>query len=237
MIYNNKETIKILRERFSNSDPFTYVRFGDADLYFMDDPQFKLNRRHDPSPNLSLGIRKAFTITDQDYLIGCVAGTDLFRDSQKKLIQIASAHGQERDYYSPVALHKLYRNTKRFTEFVSEVFQDKKILLIGGESICQSDLVLKVFNVSESIALSDRNAFYKLDSSMKDIEEKIPKYDIVISALGQGTRVLAGRLWRKKIKTQYFDVGSVVDALAERPLRTWIEAHSFLVEDYKKIFL
>jgi hypothetical protein len=226
-----------LRDRFRKPDPFTYVRFGDADLYFIDDPSFKLNRRHDPSPNLTRGLRKSFAITHDDYLIGSVAGTTLFEGAQDKLKEIASSFDQERDYYSPIAFHHLYTSERQFTAFVKEAFHGKKILLIGGEAICRSYLVRAVFDLSKTIEFTDRNAFYQIDDKMKDIGAQIPKHDVVISALGQGARVLAGRLWKKRVRTQYFDVGSVVDALADRPLRTWIEHHAHLSDTYKEIFL
>ena len=72
---------------------------------------------------------------------------------------------------------------------------------------------------------------------MNQIEKNIPKFDVVISALGQATRVLGYRLWAKGLRTQYFDVGSVVDALADRNLRSWIKKVPELREKYEKAFM
>ena len=102
-------------------------------------------------------------------------------------------------------------------------------------------------NSTASIELAWENTSVKVDVKAdfdkevmaqieKNIQNENPKYDIVISALGQATRVLGKRLWNKGIRTQYFDIGSTVDALAERHLRTWIKRHADKVEHYKEVW-
>jgi len=110
------------------------------------------------------------------------------------------------------------------------------VLLVGGESICRDELVRKVFNVTATIEFTDRNAFQMLDAKYPQIVKNVPKFDIMISALGQATRVLGGRLWADGHRTQYFDVGSTVDALADRPLRSWIRRHAEMRDEYVKRF-
>jgi hypothetical protein len=75
-----------------------------------------------------------------------------------------------------------------------------------------------------------------LNEKMEQIEANIPHFDIVVSALGQATRVLGYRLWAKGFRTQYFDVGSVVDALANRQLRSWIKRVPELRTKYQAAF-
>jgi hypothetical protein len=110
------------------------------------------------------------------------------------------------------------------------------VLFIGGLSVARDIVVRKAFHVVATIELPDRNAYKALDTKMSQIEKNIPKFDIVVSALGQATRVLAYRLWKTGLRTQYFDVGSVVDALSKRSLRSWIKKVPELQSKYEQAF-
>lgn len=238
-VMSDEDTLEDLRRRFVSGDPFFYMRFGDADLFFIDDPNFSKNRRHDPVPGLGKELKEAFMIEHPDYLVGCVANGKVFKRYDDKLRAIADNFHEGRTYCSAVAFHTMYVNEpEKFVSFVKECFQDKRVLLVGGHSICRNPLVRKVLNVTATIELTDRNAYQQLDKQMNRIEKNVPKFDIIISALGQATRVLAKRLWVAGHRDiQYFDVGSTVDALAERPLRSWIRRHADKVEFYKKAFM
>lgn len=236
-VISNEDTIADLRERFVSDKPFTYLRFGDADLYFINDPMFDKNRRHDGTFGMSAELERAFSIENPDYLIGCAAGGKVF-SNDRKLRDIAEKHHQGKVFHSAVALQILYtEDPEGFVSFCKECFWGKKVLIIGGESVAINPLVQKAFGVTASIKLSDRNAYAMLDSKMEHIEKNIPHFDIVVSALGQATRVLGHRIWSLGYRTKYFDVGSVVDALAGRDLRSWIKRVPELREKYEQAFM
>lgn len=236
-VISNEDTIKDLRERFLSGDPFTYLRFGDADLYFINDPMFDKNKRHDGTFGMSAELDRAFSIKHPDYLIGCAAGGAVFT-KDRPLREIAGKYHKGKKFHSAVALQLLYmKDPEGFISFCKDCFWGKKVLIIGGESVAINPLVQKAFGVTASIKLSDRNAYGMLDSKMEHIEKNIPHFDIVISALGQATRVLGHRLWALGFRTQYFDVGSVVDALADRDLRSWIRRVPELRIQYEKAFM
>jgi predicted O-methyltransferase YrrM len=231
------DTMDDLKKRFKSGEPFTYMRFGDADLFFIEDPNFDKNRRHDRNPAMARELASAFSVEHPDYLIGCVAGGRVFARKEDHLKSIATKFHVGKEYHSAVALQVLYmKNPEGFVTFCKECFWDKKVLLIGGNSITRDLLVRKAFNVSATIEFSDRNAYTMLDDKMTQIEKNIPKFDIVVSALGQATRVLGYRLWKNGHRTQYFDVGSVVDALADRHLRSWIKKVPELRGKYHNAF-
>jgi hypothetical protein len=210
---SDSDTISELRRRFAENEPFFFTRFGDADLLFMDDPNFKLNRRHD-------------------------AGGNVFQKYEQKLIDIAEAYHGDRQYWSAICIHELYvQDHEAFTDFVKQGFHDKKVAMVGGPAVCKDPLVQKVFNVAEYHCLTDRNAYRHLQGNMRHIKRLADEYDILISALGQTTRVVAKRLWQNDYRDlQYFDVGSTVDALANRPLRSWIRRHADRRAIYQEIF-
>jgi hypothetical protein len=238
IIVRDRDTLEEVSARFASGKPFTYLRFGDADLFFIADPSFDKNRRHDPNPAMSKELADAFSIEHPDYLIGCSSAGGWGAEKIQELTKISSMFHEGCRYYSAVALQVCYtEDPDRFVRFVKDAFWGKRVLLVGGESICRSPLVKKALGVTATIELSDRNAYGMLDSKMAQIEKNVPKFDVIISALGQCTRVLGGRLWLKGLKTQYFDVGSIIDALAERSLRSWIRNQpKELIEGYKKMF-
>jgi len=235
---DDAQTIAELRKRFISGEPFSFTRFGDADLFFMDDPNFKLNRRHDPHPQMSVELQQAFKIDDTAYMIACVAGGNVFGKYEKKLIEIASEYHSDRTYYSAICIHELYvADPDKFIDFVKTCFHGKKVAMVGGKAVCEDPLVRKVFNISECVPLTDRNAYVHLKGNMGKIKRLAAESDVLISALGQTTRVLAKRLWQNDYRDiQYFDVGSTVDALAGRPLRSWIRRHADRRAIYHKAF-
>jgi predicted O-methyltransferase YrrM len=232
------DTMEDLNKRFASGDPFMYLRFGDADLFFIDDPNFSKNRRHDKNPAMASELSSAFSVEHSDYLIGCVAGGKVFASKDSRLKEIAQKFHIGKTYHSAVALQVLYmKNPEGFVKFCKDNFWGKRVLLIGGHTIARDILVRKAFNVTATIEFTDRNAYKMLDSKMIQIEKNIPKFDIVVSALGQATRVLGYRLWANGHRTQYFDVGSAVDALAgKNHLRSWIKRVPELRDKYNKAF-
>ena len=237
-VMSNEETIADLMKRMKTNDPFTYLRFGDADLFFIENPSFDKNRRHDKNPLMAKELEKAFSIEHPDYMMGCVAGGKVFKSKESRLVSIAEKYHVGKEYHSAVALQVLYmKDPEAFVTFCKECFWNKRVLLIGGFGVARNMLVRRAFNVAATIEFTDRNAYQMLDQKMNQIEKNIPKFDVVVSALGQATRVLGYRLWAKGLKTQYFDVGSVVDALADRELRSWIKKVPGLRAKYENAFL
>jgi hypothetical protein len=238
-VKTDDETLCELERRLRSGRPFTYSRFGDADLYFMVDPNFGKNKRHDANPAMSRELREAFAIDHPDYLIGCVAGGHVFERNEEKLVGIASRFHSGKTYWSAIALHQAYgKDPERFAAFCKGCFWGRKVLLVGGVSVCRDMLVRKAFGVTATIELTDRNAYVMLNAQMDRIRKNVPKFDVMVSALGQATRVLGGRLWNEGLRgIQYFDVGSAVDALAGRPLRGWIRKCGDKREAYGKMFM
>lgn len=237
-VMSNEDTVADLRRRFESSKPFSYLRFGDADLFFIENPDFSRNRRHDRNPAMAKELAKAFAIEHPDYVIGCVAGGKVFARKDAKLCSIAEKYHVGKTYHSAVALQVLYMtNPEGFVTFCKDCFWGRRVLFIGGIGVARNMLVRKAFGVTATIEFSDRNAYRLLDEKMTQIEKNIPKFDVVVSALGQATRVLGHRLHKAGLHTQYFDVGSVVDALADRELRSWISKVRELRPKYERAFL
>lgn len=231
------ETINLLDKRLKSDRPFCYLRFGDVDLFFINDKNYKGTIRHSRNEKLSEELQAAFMFNEDDYLMGCVAGERAcYYDND--LVRIVQCYYRNKTYLSALALQELYQKDRPgFVSFMKSNFWNKRVLLVGGPSVTQNAFVKKVLNVSDEITLSDKDAYLVLDSKMDQIKSALPNYDIVIGALGQATRVLGWRLWRDGYRTKFFDIGSTIDALADKKLRFWINKHNKrLLPLYKELF-
>ena len=244
-VYQNSElgageTLKQLQRMLIKRTPFFYQRFGDADLYFMEDPWFNLNRRHQPKTRkFGQELMEAFVINDPRYLIAVALNFhDWHKDKNRELADIVGKFHRHKQFWNAIALHTVFlKDFPRFKKFL-RAFRNKKVCLIGGETICRSSVVLKAFNIQECVEFPDTNAYDVLNSKMAKTVEVILRNEVTISALGQATRILGKRLWNIGVKEiQYFDVGSVVDALAGAETRTWIEKNQKLIEEQRKPWL
>ena len=110
--------------------------------------------------------------------------------------------------------------------------------MIGGPTVCNSKPVHKAFNIHICIELTDTNAYDTLTDSVLDkIVATIVDCDVVISALGHASTVLGKRLYKLGVKTQFIDIGSVVDAISGVKTRGWIKKNNEYVEIKRKEFL
>lgn len=227
LVLTDAQTMTELQARFESGTPFCYTRFGDCDLYMIGRKDFPGNKRHDAVPALRRELAEAFLYRAPDYLLGCVAGGRTFRKSKEPELQaIASMFHVGETYYSAVAIHSLYcQDPAAWCDWVKACLHGKRVLLIGGASVCRHADVQLVLNVTGTIETTDTNAYADIDRLEKKAKKNVGKYDVMILALGQAGRVLGWRLWRDGFRTQILDIGSVIDALADRPLRTWIERY------------
>ena len=218
------DTMYLLIHLLKNAVIFYYIRFGDAEIYTMNDPLFK-NKRHQPKDDkLHHELIEAFNIHDSKFLRSfTVEGW-----AESKLRNLRRIIGKyipfdttiQVPHVSAVHLSFLY-TLDVFNKFI-KIFQSKKVLLLGGPTVCNSDSVAQVFNVSGCICFSDTNAYDMLDEKMSMIEKIIDDYDIVLSALGHASTALGKRLFKQRIATQFIDIGSVIDAIAGANTRGWI---------------
>ena len=238
-VISDTETVAALKQRVLGGKPFSYVRFGDADLLFMDDPEFKGNKRHSKSAPLSRELREAFAIKHDDWLIGCIGGGKAHNKSHQRAMDDLANRitGGEETFYSAVGIMTAYmQRPDEFIDFCKSCFVDRSVAFVAGPGVAGSALVNKVLSVDATIKLTDRNAYRVLDDKYPAILDAAKQHAIMIVALGQAGRVLAKRLWHDHRDIQLIDIGSIVDALARRNLRSWIGRYSHRVDEYEKVW-
>jgi hypothetical protein len=227
-----EETLTALKAKLGSGEAFFYTRFGDADIFFIDNPRFDKNKRHQPkTPRFAEELKESFTIDDPAYMIALAAASGWGNSKAVRILRIANRFWKRASFWNAVALHTTFlKDFDAFVDFV-DMFKERDVCLVGGHTVCQSELVRQVFNVKECVELTDTNAYDRLDQKMDEIRAVVGRHRTVVSALGQSTRILAKRLWAEGIRDiQYFDVGSTVDALAGVRTRSWIRKHLETVE-------
>lgn len=229
---SNEETWQTLKDRFSSKKPFTYIRFGDVELLLMQYPDKDQPPRHRSSLALQKELLNSFAVRHPDYLLATVAGANLkqtrpYIERENHLRSIVRKAGAAKVYESAVAVQRiLVDDPSEFLSFLG-LFQQKKVALLSGPTICNSQIVKKAFNVAKVVEVTDTCAFDHLNRCEKEILAAVDWSDIVISALGSGTCPLAWRLWHQGIRKTFFDVGSVVDGLTGILSRAWMKNRKF----------
>lgn len=229
---SNEETWQTLKDRFASRKPFTYIRFGDVELHLMRYIDRDRPPRHRASYALQQELLKSFAIRHPDYLLATVAGANLkqtrpYAERESHLRSIVREAGAAKVYESAVAVQRILAgDPQEFLSFL-RLFQQRKVVLLSGPTICNSKVVKKAFNIARTAEVSDTCAFDYLDRCEREILTVVNWSDIVVSALGSGTCPLAWRLWHQGIRKTFFDVGSVVDGLNGMLSRAWMVNRRF----------
>ena len=230
------DTIEMLYSKLRTDDPFYYLRYGDGDLLIMSDPEYNRESYHTQSPRFRYELLASYLIRDDNYLIGSVEGTQTFHYNDKLDRISKEIAGDSPSYLSAMALHRAYYDLEspwNFLDFCS-LFQSKKVLFIGGESVC-TPVTRACFNADRFIVFPDQDAYYHLEDKIGEIKAALDEYTTVVAGIGLATRVLGARLWSAGFRhIQYFDVGSPIDAIVGKRTRKWIKACKPVTKMYQK---
>ena len=234
MVEKINKTKNTLQKAFNDYNYFTFIRIGDGDLILMKGQSKE--QRHKNSPELKKELKESVEIVNEKYIVSSTAGT--FEDGSGSYFWLPNKLRKSMDstvtsnlkkfrpsgteYHALVFQYCFEHEPEWFVEFFRKNLKDKKVLFIGGQPLCNKDLVNKVFNVSDTISFPGvSNAYYELDKKMDLINKKAEKSDVIIPCIGMATRVLAKRFWKQNNKKIVLDVGVAVDALAEAKHRGW----------------
>lgn len=233
MVNSIYETANKIRDRIVAGKQTAYVRFGDGDLLLIDGESRE--SFHNNSPELQEALIKAFTHKEDGYIISSVAGMvnegrcrkGLFarHEWDEPIRKVVEKYHPDEVLDNAIALaYMSVFEPNWFVDFLQKCVHGRKVLFVGGEDLCNSALIKNVFDVKTFISLPMKDAFYSLDEDkMNEIIRQSQEHDIMICASGMATRVLAERLWIRKVRIDFIDIGSVADALAGIQTRTWIK--------------
>jgi GT2 family glycosyltransferase len=241
------DTAEKLKERLSDPMKTTaYVRFGDGELLFMDNA-IKTGGMHHNSPELRDELIKAFTFKQDGYLVSSAAGIinegkmrrGLFAnfggevdEAMLRVVKKFKMNKSTLDNYIALAYKSVFE-PEWFVDFLKKCIHGKKVLFVGGEDLCRSPMIKRVFNVDSFVELPMVDAYYSLDEKkMREIQLAVQNNDVTLCAAGMCAKVIAYRIWSSKLKKNFVDIGSIADAVAGiKNTRTWI---GIVGEDYRK---
>jgi hypothetical protein len=84
-------------------------------------------------------------------------------------------------------------------------------------------LELLIGKIDHFVEVPFTDAYYKMDEWWPEIEENIDGVELCIPAAGMAGRVVQKRLWNLNKDLHSIDLGAVLDAVAQRSTRTWID--------------
>lgn len=220
-VMNNLNTFQMLLEKLEKNEPFSFLRFGDADYVMMDKSSVgKIvgkNNKMMVTNKLNREIIESHQIKDSNYIIGTVLYPDnknilhnynVFLNSQyKKFLTYDISFD---NMTSAVALTETYMtNITLFSKLVQHL-KKTNTMFVGSYNHSNLDYVYgKIVNF---IKTPPYNSYSDIDRIYNEIIFNINGVDKIIFSCGQIARIIIKRLWiagyDKKI---LIDVGSLSD--------------------------
>ncbi len=244
MVASVHETADTIRDRMLQNKPVIYSRFGDGTLLLMNGHE-GWDYWHHRDAKLQEELLACFKGSWNGYLLGCSAGQEnegrmrpgLFarHESDGVLREIALTVNPGRTYENAVALTYLsVFQVPWFADFLNRCIRPKKVCLICNEKVAASPLVQQVLNVSHFIVVPEVDAYQAIEDIEEEVFKAVATHDVILSAAGPLSNVLARRLCRKRLIRKgraFLDIGSIADGLAGIPSHSWIRERG---EQYRK---
>ena len=128
-------------------------------------------------------------------------------------------------FFNPVTFQYLYYFKRPILQdFFDTYFKGKNILFIGS---VLPEHVTGMIPITYQVTTPTTGAYEKIEKIWELVKNVIDKkdVDIILPNCGQAGRVLQCRLWDYGFNGWSLDLGSIFDAEAGRPTRTWIKEY------------
>lgn len=260
-IYDTRRTLALLSQSLTKNKRAMFTRFGDNDIMQMSGYDSKGapltadrtlgGNRTTFSKYLQSEMIEAFQIPDKDptakftYMRGVSAkwktergmvdgvfkNFKYNRDLERRVLTFTRC----KEFMNPIAFHYLcvFKNDK-FEEFLRYHVRGRKILYIGN--VAREDAAKVVGAIDYHVQTPQFDAYSKIDDWYKKVEYYLQNepIDLVIPSCGQASRIVTKRMWKAGYEVQSLDMGSLFDAVADVPSRTWIKEVGQIVRGYYK---
>lgn len=240
-VYNTPRSLTFIDRAMKGSDRVFFTRFGDNDIMQLTGTDLKNKPLMKPmggnrttwSKQLQKEMLHSFLINDPDFLKGLSgsyrkepgmrAGLFAPFPYNKALeVKVKSVTNEQR-FLNPVLFHYLICFKPHiFERFVKDNIRGRKILFIGSVDSEVAERVLGKIDCFVRTPTTD--AYTKINLWYPYLEKVLKeKPEVIIPTCGQATRVIQGRMWNAGVRAHSIDMGSLFDALAGNPTRTWIK--------------
>ncbi|UOE80918.1 GT-D fold domain-containing protein [Vibrio splendidus] len=232
-IVSAKDTYNKICFSLAMDTPFSFLRFGDGDVYLYsgyEDSNQNFNKpmmvEYDQAFNLvGSEVYKTLPIHSKIFGFdkGMKEGVHLQSDRVSlELLGLSYRCFENNKIYSPVFLHHLLvEDPTSFIHFMKQISKLRPIF-VGGEQN-NIEILSRLMNVSCFIKTPSRNAYDSIDEIETEIQETIyrQKSKLVVFACGGTAKILTKRLHGKGL--QLFDIGSVIDVFHGRDNWDWVK--------------
>ena len=241
------ETYERLCDILDNNSKVYYSRYGDGDFNIMNGKREKM---HEWSPELQEELRESFAIEDPCYMKGAMVNYPLEEGMTHGVFAPATNNKEienwlltnqnvtsETIFDSHIMFHYIsVFKQDLMIDFLNKYIRPKKKMFIncltdGKEMYELNKLERLVGKIDHFVQVPFHDAYYKMDEWWPEIEEFIDEVELCIPAAGMAGRVVQKRLWNLNKDIHSIDLGSVIDAVAERSTGTWIDRTNNIVEN------
>ena len=247
--------------KFEENKNFSYVRFGDGDLFmifdiYKEDSQKdgtvgKWNR-FEVTPKLQSELTEAFNIVDDNYMVASVMNQD-----NNEIDMVGTNNRLVESYYENISNEKVILKDWFFHHFVfihsfanyfdgpwahhdigfkqmiEKFIKPKKVMYVSGY---YPDEFKNLFGeVDCFIETPKQNSYESIDEWYPKLLEKSFDMDVVLLATGFSSRVVTKRLWNDNRNLQVLDLGSIIDGLRNNYNRLWLQRYQESFEKFKEI--
>ena len=218
-----------------------YNRFGDSELLTMDHQRHRL--RHKITESVEREMADTFTIDHPHYVRGIAAGypkeegmmSGLFAPHvcNEELVAILRKFGLKEGEQLDSAVMPHYMTVfhpKRFDAFLQRYVRPKKKMFVG---CVEKRLVEKIYGpIAVYVKTPKRHASLQFESVWKEVKANLGDVELVLPAAGISSKIIAKRLWYMGVMVHCLDLGSIVDALEEKPVsRKWLRLKGHVINN------
>jgi len=214
------ETLKIIQDGCNSPTPFYFIRFSDVDSHIVCDRIKGLQKTLRRERNWAARGLKAPPLEAAD------------PNLQKEMTEVRRLYQQEnvvmashKNKLYPVGSNKAYNYYcfssglfyyEHFIPFLKNSF--KNTLYLCDDNSNGNELISKMFDIKTFLTLPP-SAYFSIDEQYNKVRKLVDGHDTVIGAVGFSTKIIAKRLYKDGINTNFIDTGSVVDIITGNPSR------------------
>jgi len=240
-ILNNNDTFQLLIDKLVTGNPFSFLRFGDADYMMMNNKSIGktigASNKMVITPEFNTEIIESHSINDPDYIIGTVLYPDLnnkLYDYNPFLVRMYKEFLRYNISYSnlvsAVALTETYISDIELFSRLILLLKMSRTMFVG--SYYNEVLDDMYGEIVVRINTPKQNSYSEVDRIFDEVLQNIDSVDKVIFSCGQTSRIIIKRLWKLGIKKTMIDVGSLSDYFVlNTELGTQIQLRGHIVKN------
>ena len=218
-IQETGKTLEVLRRFLHAEEACAYIRFGDGEVNLL---RGRVDRQQGPSRPLQRELRDCFLMTGAGVVKAAPLHSLKYGHEEFMGPGVHLRPNEEVDellagcfqffigslIYSPVALHyRLVYHPEEAIQFFKELRRHRPIFV--GNEANDPRIVSQLLGAGEFVRTPSRDAYEKIDSIESSVQSALARrgrrFDVVVTASGASSKVLAKRLRESRSGLYLFD--------------------------------